>query len=126
MATILVVDDERPVREFLAQALEANGHQVFQAFHGRHALSLIARGGPKRPDLVLSDVMMPLVGGVELCQTLKADPATADIGVVLMSAVAPRVVDGAGADGFIRKPFDLDALDALLEGVLAAHPRRTP
>ncbi len=125
MAIILVVDDERPVREFLAQALEGNGHHVLQAYHGRHALGLIASGGPNRPDLVVSDVMMPLVGGVELCRALKGDPTTADIPVVLMSAAPPRITDGAGADGFIGKPFDLDALDALVDRVLSAHPRET-
>jgi CheY-like chemotaxis protein len=66
------VDDERPVREILAQALEDSGYRVQQAYHGRQALELIAQ---QPPDLVLSDVMMPLLGGVELCQTLKAAPA---------------------------------------------------
>lgn len=125
MATILVVDDERPVREFLAQALEDNGHRVLQAYHGRHALSLLAGTRPERPDLVISDVMMPLVGGVELCRALKADPDTADIPVVLMSAAVPRATLSAGADAFIPKPFDLDAMDRLVARVLSAHPKKT-
>ena len=120
MATILVVDDERPVREFLVHALEDQGHRVLQAFHGRHALSIIGTGGTERPDIVLADVMMPLVSGIELCQALKADPDTADIPVVLMSAVAPRAALGA-ADAFIGKPFDLDDLEALLDRVMLAN-----
>ena len=115
-ATILVVEDERPVREMLAMALEGSGFVVLQAFHGRHALQLIAQ---HRPDLVISDVMMPLVGGVELCGRLKADPATASIPVVLMSAAGPRAGHGVGADAVVAKPFDLDEIDALVNRLLA-------
>ena len=105
---ILLVDDERPLREILAQALEDSGYRVRQAFHGRHALELIAE---QPPDLVIADVMMPLVGGVELCQTLKARPETPAIPVILMSAAAPYAGRGAGADALVGKPFDLDAMD---------------
>jgi CheY-like chemotaxis protein len=59
-ATILVVDDEHPLREMMAQALEDVGYLVLQGFHGRHALEIIAR---HRPDLLISDIMMPLMGG---------------------------------------------------------------
>ena len=62
MATILVVDDEKPVREFLVAAFEQEGHQVLEAWHGRHALAII-HDSSTPPDLVISDVMMPLVGG---------------------------------------------------------------
>jgi len=120
MATILIVDDEQPVRQFLVAAFEDEGHQVVEASHGRHALSLISSGST-RPDLVISDVMMPLVGGVELCRTLKADPLTADIPIVLMSAAYPRASTGAGADAIIGKPFDLDTLEALVYRLLSAR-----
>ena len=119
MALILVVDDEKPIREVVAHALEGAGHHVLQAIHGRDALSVIAGARPERPDLVLADVMMPLVGGAELCRALKVEPATTGIPVVLMSAAVAHV--GAGEDAFIAKPFNLDALEALVGGVLAAH-----
>lgn len=125
MATIVLVDDERPVREILAQALEDGGHRVLQAFHGRHALKVIDSTRPETPDLVITDVMMPLVGGVELCRMLKADPETADIPVVLMSAAAARATVGAEADGFIGKPFDLDAMDALVDRVLSMRWKKS-
>jgi CheY-like chemotaxis protein len=114
-ATILIVDDERPIREMLALALRGAGHRVVEAVHGRQALDLVAR---ERPDLVVSDVMMPLLGGVELCRRLKADPATAAIPVVLMSAAGAHLGRGAGADAVVAKPFDLDALDALVQRLL--------
>ena len=115
-ATILLAEDERPLREVLAQALEWSGYRVLQAYHGRHALQLVDR---ERPDLVISDVMMPLVGGIELCQRLKADPATAAIPVILMSAAGAHVAQDAPADAVVVKPFDLDALDSLVHRLLA-------
>jgi len=93
---------------------------VVQATHGQHALNLISSGST-RPDLVISDVMMPLVGGAELCRTLKADLSTANIPIVLMSAAYPRASTNAGADAVIGKPFDLDTLDALVHRLLLAR-----
>jgi CheY-like chemotaxis protein len=119
VATILIVDDEKPVRDFLAAALQQEGHDVLEAWHGRHALSVIA-GRQPQPDLVLSDVMMPLMSGVELCKTLRADPATAEIRIVLMSAAHVAAGRSAGADAVIGKPFDLDALENLVRKLLAA------
>jgi putative two-component system response regulator len=114
-ATILLVDDERPVREVLAQALEWSGYRVVQAHHGRHALQLMQTA---RPDLVISDVMMPLLGGVELCARLKADPDTALIPLILMSAAGRHIAEGAPADAFVGKPFDLDTMEALVRRFL--------
>ena len=115
---ILVVDDERPVREMLAQALEDSGYRVLQAFHGRHALELMAQ---QRPDLVIADMMMPLVGGVELCRQLKSGPETASIPIILMSAAETYAGRGTGADALVGKPFDLDALDILVGRLLTAR-----
>jgi CheY-like chemotaxis protein len=122
MATILIVDDEKPLRDFLAEALQHGGHRVLQAKHGRQALMMIASGGEHRPDLVISDVMMPIVGGVELCALLKADLATVDIPVVLMSAATAHANVVACADDYISKPFDLDMLEALISRMLAINP----
>jgi CheY-like chemotaxis protein len=125
MATILVVDDEKPVRQFLVAAFEQEGHQVLEAYHGRHALHVLASSS-LHPDLVVSDIMMPIVGGVELCSILKADPATADIPVILMSAAHARASAVSSADAVITKPFDLDTLDALIARLLGHGPRHEP
>jgi CheY-like chemotaxis protein len=98
-------------------AFEQEGHQVLEAYHGRHALNVLATSR-LHPDLVLSDIMMPIVGGLELCSILKADPSTADIPVVLMSAAHSRVAAVSRADAVIAKPFDLDMLDALIAQLL--------
>lgn len=109
MATILIVDDEEPVRDFLAQMLADGGHRTLQAVHGAEALELVAK---ERPDLVVSDIMMPVLNGAELCRRLKA---RTDTPVILMSAAGPRAADGTGADAFIAKPFDLADMEALVE-----------
>jgi CheY-like chemotaxis protein len=111
VVTVLVVDDERPVRELLAMLLEEFGYTVLRAAHGRQALELVAG---QRPDLVISDVMMPLLSGVELCRRLKSDPQSAGIPVILMSTAGPHVAKDSGADAFISKPFDLATLETLV------------
>jgi len=123
MATILIVDDEKPMRQFLVAAFEQEGHQVLEAAHGRQALNMLADTAA-HPDIVISDVMMPLVGGVELCSTLKSDPSTADIPVVLMSAAHPGASTNSGADAIIGKPFDLETLDDLVQRLLSSRPAR--
>ena len=111
MATILIVDDEEPVRDFLAQLLADAGHRTLQAIHGNQALELVEN---ERPDLVVSDIMMPVLNGAELCRRLKAGTATNAIPVILMSAAGPQAADGTGADAFIAKPFDLEDMEALV------------
>ena len=120
MATILIVDDEKPVRQLLAGMFENAGHRVLQAWHGQHALDLVACES-NCPDLVVSDVMMPLVGGVELCRILKASPATSRILIVLMSAAHAKASTCAGADAIVGKPFELDVLNAIVERLLSAR-----
>ena len=111
MATILIVDDERPMRELLAEVFEDDGHRALSASNGRHALELLEQ---EQPDLVLSDAMMPVLSGVNLCRRLKAEPSTASIPVILMSAAGWQVADGAGADAYIDKPFELAEIEALV------------
>jgi two-component system phosphate regulon response regulator PhoB len=111
VATILIVEDEPPVREFLAELVREAGHQPLQAGHGREALEVI---GAERPDLVLADVMLPILGGVELCRRLKRDPVTASIPVVLMSSAVRHLADEAGAEAFIEKPLGPEAVAAII------------
>ena len=120
MATILIVDNEKPVRQFLVAAFEQQGHQVLEAAHGRQALNILASTSA-HPDIVITDIMMPLIGGVELCGILKSHPATADIPVVLMSPAHPRASASSNADAILGKPFDLDTLDALVHRLLSSR-----
>jgi CheY-like chemotaxis protein len=111
VATILIVDDEEPVRGFLAQLLADAGHRTLQAVHGAAALEVVEH---ERPDLVITDIMMPVLNGADLCRRLKAGTATTAIPVILMSAAGPRAAEGTGADAFIAKPFDLEDMEALV------------
>ena len=107
MTTILVVDDEAPIRELLAWILKDLGYHVEEAINGREAIALAAL---HPPDLVISDVMMPVMGGNELCRWVKAELQPAPP-VILISSVGAHITRGTGADAFVRKPFDLDELE---------------
>jgi len=126
VATILIVEDERPIRDLLETILRDAGYATATAVHGAEALARVAE---EPPDLVLADLMMPVLGGAELCRRLKADPSTRDIPVVLMSAVRPVGDPGAGQAAFLPKPFDLGAVEAVVARSLrgdAGADRRRP
>lgn len=118
MATVLVVDDEPPILALLQDVLEDEGYTVFVASNGRDALSL-ARS--ERPDVILSDVMMPLMNGIQLSKSLNAEPATAGAIVILMSAALPPDYVDAGATAFMAKPFTIEQVI----GVIAEHVGRS-
>ena len=99
MAQILIVDDEPDVRFILKLAFEAAGHRITQAHHGVAALERVKES---RPDLVVTDVMMPVLGGLELIRRLRSDQQTAAIPILVLSS-QPRAV--TGADASLAKPF---------------------
>jgi CheY-like chemotaxis protein len=107
VTTILVVEDEKPIRELLAWLLRDLGYQVQEAINGRDAIAQVEE---HRPDLVISDVMMPIMGGAELCRWVKSTLKPAPP-VILTSSVGAQVADGLGADAFVSKPFDLEELE---------------
>ena len=119
MDTILVVDDEPEMVELVAMALDDGRVAVLTAGDGLEALE-IAR--EERPRLVLTDVMMPRMDGVELCRCLREDPATRDTAVLLMTAARHRDLSGCDAVGILRKPFDLGDLVAMVRRHLGATP----
>lgn len=109
---VLVVDDEESLCELLAEIL-AEQYDVIKAYNGKEALELARQ---KRPDLIISDVMMPQMSGVELLQALRADPATQDTPVILLSAASPQSV-AEQAEAFIRKPFEVEVLERVVENL---------
>lgn len=110
-ADILIVDDERPLRELLVSVFEDAGYRVRAAIHGRDALAQIEQA---RPDLIVTDLMMPVMGGVELYRQLKSRAETRTIPIIVMSAGLPRPAELQGADAFLAKPFDLSAIEAVV------------
>src|SRR6266850_5860387 len=117
MANLLIVDDEKGIRQLLTLVFERVGHKVRAADGGRNALELIAE---EPADLIISDVRMPDMGGIELLRATRA--LLPDVAVVLMTAFAS--VDSAreafklGADDFIQKPFDVDELKVIVAKAL--------
>jgi len=116
---ILVVDDERSVREALRRALELEGYEVELASDGREALQRLDEGGAE-PDAVVLDVLMPGIDGLEVCRRLRR--AGSRLPVLMLTAraeVADRVAGlDAGADDYIVKPFALEELFARLRALL--------
>lgn len=108
MATsrILIVDDEPDVVTFIGRLLRAEGFDVLEAFDGIAALDIAAED---QPDLVLLDIMMPMMSGYEVCEQLKSNPLTKDIPVVCVSSGHSVEARGrcrkAGAETLLVKPF---------------------
>ena len=105
--TVLVVEDDFNIRETLRDALEIDGYQVVTADNGREALDKI-HAGPK-PDLILLDMMMPVMSGREFLDAAGADAKIAPIPVVVISATADAT-SARGAAAFIKKPPDLELI----------------
>lgn len=111
--SILIVEDEADIARLVAVNLEAEGYECHQVTKGEDALD---RALQVHPDLVLLDLMLPGVDGVEVCRQLRKDPRTASAGIIMLTAKslpADRVAGlEAGADDYIDKPFDVDELIA--------------
>ncbi len=122
--TVLIVDDEAPIREMIAVALEMADYQYLEAADAKEAHSLIV---DRQPDLILLDWMMPGTSGIELARRLKRDPVTAEIPIIMLTARSEEdnKIQGleAGADDYITKPFSPRELVARLKAVLR---RATP
>ena len=111
---ILVVDDDPDIRETLAELLQEEGYAVSSAAHGGEALSAL-RTDP-RPDLILLDLMMPIMDGWQFRAEQKKDPELASIPVVIISATGrDEFVSSLGAAQFLKKPINLEQLLAAVE-----------
>lgn len=117
MKLILIVDDEVDLTTAYSLLFQLYGFETLTAANGKHALEVI---GERRPDLVLSDLMMPVMDGIELSRTLRSSAATAHIPIVLMSADPERHrLSEAAFDALIKKPARfqdmLETITALLD-----------
>ncbi|MDP3847017.1 MAG: EAL domain-containing protein [Pseudomonas sp.] len=119
IATILIVDDEAQNRKLLEALLQAEGYLTLSAADGEDALASIAQ---LAPDLILLDIMMPGMNGYEVASTLKANPATAHIPIIMLTALIDRSARLAGlksgAEEFLTKPFDRAELSLRVRNLL--------
>ncbi len=116
---ILLVDDDPDIIETVEFFLNTSDYRVFIAKNGREALEQVSA---EKPDLVLLDIKMPVMDGLEVCKRLKNDPTTKPIPVIMLTAGGNMddVVDAlsAGANDYIVKPFNLPDLVERIEKVL--------
>ena len=106
MPLILVVDDEPAIRALLREALESSGHRVLDAEDGAAGLEVALQ---ERPDLVLLDIRLPKLSGLDVCRWLRRNPTTASMPVLLITGLATENERQAGAEagatGLVTKPF---------------------
>ena len=117
---ILVADDDPDILSIVSMSLETQGYTVHKATNGREAVDLAKQ---HHPDLILMDMMMPVVSGYEAVAELKADAGTRDIVIVGLSAKAmatdmERATD-VGIDGYITKPFRIAQVLSVVESYLS-------
>jgi DNA-binding response OmpR family regulator len=113
---VLVVEDEPAIRSFVAMLLEDEGFAVETAVHGREALAKAQR---QRPDVIVLDLMMPVMNGWELIAVWHADSATQGIPIIAMSAAfAAPTAHALGIDAFLPKPFDIERLLMTVKALL--------
>ena len=115
---ILVVDDEQDVRASLREFLQSQNYEICEAADGEEAL---AKTFTEKPHMILLDLRLPKVDGYQVCQTLKGNPITSRIPIIMITALnaTPQKVKGIeyGADDYVSKPFDLDELAARIKMV---------
>lgn len=118
MSMILVIEDELAICEVIVQILEDEQHSTLAAGNGQEGLKFITQ---QLPDLIICDVMMPILDGRAFCHIIKANPMYSAIPLIMMSAGTFMSTKECNYDAFIYKPFDLDEFVVVVNQVLKHH-----
>jgi two-component system alkaline phosphatase synthesis response regulator PhoP len=116
---VLLADDEEDIKSVLKIFLESTGFEVITAYDGLNTIDMAREG---KPDIIILDIMMPIVDGFEVCKRLKDDPNTCEIPVIMLSAAshAESIQKGleCGAVDYVIKPIEPETLEALINKTL--------
>jgi len=116
---ILLADDEEDIKTVIKLYLESKGYDVVTSYDGLDTLDKVKA---EKPDLILLDIMMPVINGFEVCKQLKADENTSHIPIVMLSAASHsdsvEQAMKAGAVDYIMKPFEPPRIEAILKKIL--------
>jgi CheY-like chemotaxis protein len=120
MARVLIVEDEEAAADALAALLELDGFDVTRAPNGRRAIEMLAEA---RPELIITDYMMPVMDGVEMARGIRATPAYAEVPIVMTSGVSESALKAHTSliSAFLRKPFRVEALLATIDRLLGSR-----
>ncbi len=124
--SVLIIDDEPGITAALMVRLESVGFEVYHAINGLAGVEAVAM---HRPDVVILDIRMPDIDGLEVCRRLRSNPDTADTPVVFLSANIPESITGmtdeTGAAAFLAKPFEASDVIETVRSVLAGESARS-
>ena len=118
MARLLIVEDEEAAAEALAALLELDGFDVTRAPNGKRAIEMLAQ---VRPELIITDYMMPVMDGIEMARSIRATTPYADVPILMTSGVSDSALKAHTSliSAFLRKPFRIEALLATIDGLLS-------
>lgn len=117
MNKVLVADDEKFVRMLMCELLMKEGYEVIETADGKEAVELARK---ENPHVILMDISMPVMDGIEACKKLKKDEKTKYIPILVITAVGTSKMEAiaAGADDFLHKPFDLEEISIRVRSML--------
>ena len=120
---ILIIEDEPDIQELLSFNLDNNGYKVYTASNGEKGLEVARK---EHPNLILLDLMLPGIHGLDVCRIIKSDQETSGISIIMLTALGQEedIIKGleTGADDYVTKPFSLQVLEARIKSVLRRVP----
>ncbi len=119
MARILIVDDEQDIVDIVGRALRRRDHMVIVAQNGQEAIAMLQQ---QRPDLIILDILLPHINGIQICRYIRTSPTLASIPILFLT-IKEKIEDKiagfeAGADDYLTKPFNLNELELRVKALL--------